>query len=127
MIPAALLICITLVTNSGDQTIASKTCELPSLPLAANSFEKLSFRSLNDVAEVAVLRVKDSNLLPLALKFQQSQIHRATLVVNIPHQVHVAKPRIIPAFDVSQPRKALSFWDKLKNEPATAFKPIVTD
>lgn len=137
MLTAVLLVCTTLISNGSDETVATKSCQFEQQPAAAaatNSFDKLSFRMLNDVVDtVAVVALEPNpanhDVKPTLLKAQQN--HRVSTVANLAHRVvhaNFGKAHIIPTADISLPtHKLLSFWDKLKQEPASNFKPIVTD
>ena len=137
MLTTAILVCTTLIANGTDGTVATKSCQFeqqPTAATAANSFEKLSLRMLNDVEEAVVMvntNPASLDVKPISLKVQQTEDHRVLHTSNLSQRrVHpnFAKTRIIPVADVSVPvRKSLSFWDKLKQEPASNFEPIVTE
>ena len=137
MLTTAILVCTTLISNGSDGTVATKTCQFEQQPtpaIAANSFEKLSFRMLNDVEEAVVtVNTNPANLdvKPTLLKVPQTRDHRVLRTATLSqHTVYpnVGKTRVIPVADISlPPRKSLSFWDRLKQEPVSNFKPLVTD
>ena len=137
MLTTAILVCTTLIANGADGTVATKSCHFeqqPTAATAANSFEKLSLRIINDVEDASLpLNTNPASLdvKPISLKVQQTEDRRVLHTANLSQRrVHpnFGKTRVIPVADVSLPsRKSLSFWDKLKQEPASNFKPIVTD
>ena len=137
MFSAALLVCTTLVSNGVDGTVAVNTCEVEAAPIVAtapNSFEKLSLRVINDVtAAVEVVQPNPTlaNVRPTIALPPQAEIHQGSVVVKLAHRVphmNSSKTRIIAAADVTLvPRKSLSFWDKLKQEPAKSFNPTATN
>ena len=137
MLTTAILVCTTLIANGTDGTVATKSCQFeqqPTAATAANSFEKLSLRIINDVEDTRLpLNTNPAGLdvKPISLKVQQTEDHRVLHTANLlQRRIHpnFAKTRVIPVADVSSPsRKSLSFWDKLKQEPRSNFNPIVTD
>ena len=137
MLTTAILVCTTLISNGSDGTVATKRCQFeqqPTAATAANSYEKLSFRMLNDVEEAVVTvntNPANPDVKPILLKVTQTGDHRVLRTATLSqHTVYpnVGKTRVIPVADISLPsRKSLSFWDRLKQEPASNFKPLVTD
>ncbi len=126
MFPAAVLICTTLVMNTADGSSVTHDChagEPAAMTISTNSFEKLSLRAINDVIVASV--VTQSAAVVAHVVAKPLAARRVKLAIHLPRpHAHKDLRRAIVVPTSSTEPKPLSFWDKLKQLPAQAFKPL---